>query len=221
MKKKILMMLSTVTVVLFLFTGCSGLSINNCISEITFTYFKGQDSSSSNVYASISVGEREEPYKMDGKHRKNVDFALINLILDDVSQNEVMATIDIDGTASEVVLEFNPRTSSYMADLGYAISGDSVVNLKVDNYSIDFSNISKDFKVDYNKAIDIASQTLSKDIEEIINSSNFPGECYLKILTRQDGNFDKLFWYFNIVTQDGNDYEVVISVEDGKDVITN
>ena len=57
MKKKILMMLSSLAVVLFLFTGCNDLSINNCISEITFTYFKGQDSSSSNVYASISVGE--------------------------------------------------------------------------------------------------------------------------------------------------------------------
>lgn len=215
MKKKILMILSSLAVVLFLFTGCNDLSINNCISEITFTYFKGQDSSSSNVYASISVGEREEPYKMDGKHRKNVDFALINLILDDVSQNEVMATIDIDGTASEIMLEFNPRTSSYMADLGYAISGDSVVNLKVDNYSIDFSNISKDFKVDYNKALEIGEKMLSENVANF-SSSNFDGEIYLKLFTMEGS--DVLYWIYTAVYEDGVTYNFAINVNDENDV---
>ena len=215
MKKKILMMLSSLAVVLFLFTGCNDLSINNCISEITFTYFKGQDSSSSNVYASISVGEREEPYKMDGKHRKNVDFALINLILDDVSQNEVMATIDIDGTASEIMLEFNPRTSSYMADLGYAISGDSIVNLKVDNYSIDFSNISKDFKVDYNKALEIGEKLLSENIANF-SSSNFDGEIYLKLFTMEGS--DVLYWIYTAVYENGVTYNFAINVNDENDV---
>ena len=215
MKKKILMILSSLAVVLFLFTGCNDLSINNCISEITFTYFKGQDSSSSNVYASISVGEREEPYKMDGKHRKNVDFALINLILDDVSQNEVMATIDIDGTASEIMLEFNPRTSSYMADLGYAISGDSVVNLKVDNYSIDFSNISKDFKVDYNKALEIGEKLLSENIANF-SSSNFDGEIYLKLFTMEGS--DVLYWIYTAVYENVVTYNFAINVNDENDV---
>lgn len=215
MKKKILMMLSSLAVVLFLFTGCSGLSINNCISEITFTYFKGQDSSSASVYASISVGEREEPYKMDGKHRKNVDFALINLILDDVSQNEVMATIDIDGTASEIMLEFNPRTSSYMADLGYAISGDSTINLKVDNYSIDFSNISKDFKVDYNKALEIGEKLLSENVTNF-SSSNFDGEIYLKLFTMEGS--DVLYWIYTAVYEDGVTYNFAINVNDENDV---
>ena len=215
MKKKILMMLSSLAVVLFLFTGCNDLSINNCISEITFTYFKGQDSSSSNVYASISVGEREEPYKMDGKHRKNVDFALINLILDDVSQNEVMATIDIDGTASEVVLEFNPRTSSYMADLGYAISGDSTINLKVDNYSIDFSNISKDFKVDYNKALEIGEKLLSENVANF-SSGNFDGEIYLKLFTMEGS--DVLYWIYTAVYENGVTYNFAINVNDENDV---
>ena len=209
------MILSSLAVVLFLFTGCNDLSINNCISEITFTYFKGQDSSSSNVYASISVGEREEPYKMDGKHRKNVDFALINLILDDVSQNEVMATIDIDGTASEIMLEFNPRTSSYMADLGYAISGDSVVNLKVDNYSIDFSNISKDFKVDYNKALEIGEKLLSENIANF-SSSNFDGEIYLKLFTMEGS--DVLYWIYTAVYENGVTYNFAINVNDENDV---
>lgn len=215
MKKKILMMLSSLAVVLFLFTGCNDLSINNCISEITFTYFKGQDSSSSSVYASISVGEREEPYKMDGKHRKNVDFALINLILDDVSQNEVMATIDIDGTASEIMLEFNPRTSSYMADLGYAISGDSVVNLKVDNYSIDCSNISKDFKVDYNKALEIGEKMLSENVANF-SSSNFDGEIYLKLFTMEGS--DVLYWIYTAVYENGVTYNFAINVNDENDV---
>ena len=215
MKKKILMILSSLAVVLFLFTGCNDLSINNCISEITFTYFKGQDSSSSNVYASISVGEREEPYKMDGKHRKNVDFALINLILDDVSQNEVMATIDIDGTASEIMLEFNPRTSSYMADLGYAISGDSDVNLKVDNYSIDFSNISKDFKVDYNKALEIGEKMLSENVANF-SSSNFDGEIYLKLFTMEGS--DVLYWIYTAVYENGVTYNFAINVNDENDV---
>ena len=215
MKKKILMILSSLAVVLFLFTGCSDLSINNCISEITFTYFKGQDISYSSVYASISVGEREEPYKMDGKHRKNVDFALINLTLDDVNQNEVTATIEIDGTASEVVLEFNPRTSSYMADLGYAISGDSTVNLKVNDFSIDFSNISKDFKVDYNKALEIGEKLLSENVTNF-SSGNFDGEVYLKIFTMEES--DILYWIYSAVFQDGAIYNFAINVNDENDV---
>ena len=152
---------------------------------------------------------------MDGKHRKNVDFALINLILDDVSQNEVMATIDIDGTASEIMLEFNPRTSSYMADLGYAISGDSVVNLKVDNYSIDFSNISKDFKVDYNKALEIGEKLLSENIANF-SSSNFDGEIYLKLFTMEGS--DVLYWIYTAVYENGVTYNFAINVNDENDV---
>lgn len=206
-----------------LFFGCQGKSeLKDNISEITKIYYQGIDKNNENVKSSISIGQRENPYIIDGIHQSNCDFSLFvvnfNLVFDN---DELQVKIIINDQENTLTMYYNPVNGSYMADLGYALKEDDNISLSYQDYKIDYSNISKDFEVDYNKAIDIASQTLSKDIKEIINSSNFPGECYLKILTRQDGNFDKLFWYFNIVTQDGNDYEVVISVEDGNDVITN
>lgn len=215
MKKKLSIILSTIAVVFCLFTGCADLSIEHCISEITYIYFKGQDNSNPGVFASISVGEREEPYKMDGKHRENVDFALINLNLDNVSQNEVTATIEIDGNAGEVVLEFNPRTNSYMADLGYTISGESNVKLKLDEITINFSNISKDFKVNYQKALKIGEKLLSEKVSDF-SSNNFDGEVYLKIFTMEGS--DILYWIYSAVYQNGDSYNFAINVNNENDI---
>lgn len=207
----------------FMFFACqskSGLKDN--ISEITKVYFQGKDNNNENIKASISVGQRENPYIIDGFHSENCDFSLFvvnfNKVLD---KDEIQAKVVINGEEKPLIMFYNPVNGAYMADLGYSIGEDDEVELIYNDYSIIFQNISNNFEVNYEDALTIATQTLSKQIEEITDTGNFLGECYLKILTKQDGNFDKLFWFFNIVTQKGDDYGVVISVDDGNTILTN
>ena len=89
------------------------------------------------------------------------------------------------------------------------------------DYNITFTNITKDFKVDYKKAIEVASEKLKAEIEPLWNNGNFMGECYLEILTLQEGNFDQLFWYFRVVTQDNQTYKIVISTADENETLTD
>ena len=73
--KKILIALSVVCSLMFV--GCRMENQSaDYMSEQTWTYFYGANGG---VKCSISVGERERDYKLDGKHGNVCDFSLIIL----------------------------------------------------------------------------------------------------------------------------------------------
>lgn len=198
-----------------LFAGCNGqtLGVEESMSEITNVYFQGFNG---NDRASISVGLREEPYILNGYHGQDCEFSLIVLsISDNMEENVLNATLTINGEESQVELEFNPLANAYMQDLGYNLQPDDQVSLTYGNKIINFSNVSQDFAVSSEEAIDIAKMKLIDEISDLTNNGNFEGECYLKVLGESGSDFRQLFWAFSIVSRDGQTYNVIISASDG------
>lgn len=222
MKKfSLLLIILLCPIVLF---GCTlgSSKIEDYMSELTKVYFKGTDVEHPNIRASISVGTRETPYKIDGIHQKTCDFSLISINFNEIFDEEtIKASITINEESKELELYYNPINSSYMNDLGYTLNDTDTITLIYNDYNITFTNITKDFKVDYKKAIEVASEKLKAEIEPLWNNGNFMGECYLEILTLQEGNFDQLFWYFRVVTQDIQTYKIVISTADETEILTD
>ena len=77
MKIKFLAIALTITA-LSLFGCAKNQTLQSSMSEITYLYFQGYNNS--DEVGSISVGEREEPYRIDGVHNKTVEFSLIDIL---------------------------------------------------------------------------------------------------------------------------------------------
>jgi len=88
--------------------------------------------------------------------------------------------------------------------------------LELGNTQITLDCLSKDFKIDYNKAIDIGVNEFSNDITSMMQKDEFKGECYLKILDNLSNGFDSRFWCFSIVNEEGEHLNCVIDVETGE-----
>lgn len=206
----------------FLMIGCNQkVDITTQFSEITKVYYSGT-SSDGQASASISVGQREEQYIIDGKHTKNCDFSLLIVRFDfNVSANEITIDFYSDDQKTSVILEFNPLNSTYMADLGYALDGECQYALTYNNYTIEFERASDNFKVGYEDAINKSTAELGEKLNSYYNGNNFEGECYLKILSKPDEDFQKLYWIFTVVGQNDNSNNVLIDIEDGSIILSN
>lgn len=218
--KKLIMCLMFLLLPMMLI-GCSQVKIGveESMSEITHTYFAGRNGDDR---ASISVGKREEPYKIDGIHNKELDFSLITLSLAQPKEdNTLKATLTVNGKDSEILLDLHPVYHSYMVDIGYCLKDNDEVKLTFGNKVIVFSNISKDFAINYEKALEIAQNTLIDEISDRTNNDILEGECYLQVLNEISPNFDDMFWCFTLVGKDKKVFRVIISVVDGSILAEN
>lgn len=218
MKKILLSFLLLSLPVLLL--GCQNASkLEDNISEITKTYFIAE---TQGAKASISVGEREEDYVIDGKHTKNVDFSLIAIKFDELlPNNQITVNFTVNDVVSEVILDLNPANHYYMTDLGYPLDEEDNIVIYYNNFALNFKNQSKTFGVDFNQALSLAKEELDGKLDDFYNNKNFEGECYLKILTEQEGEDGNLFWVFTVVGRDGNKNNVVLSVDDGRIIVSD
>ena len=193
--------------------GCSSKKdFRGCLSEVTKVYYQGV---AGQVEGSISVGQREEPYKIDGKSQKLEDFSLFIL---DFNQQMEDETIDVkllvNGVESDFQLFLNPVNHYYMNDLGYSLGQNDEVILTYQDIVVNFYNVSDSFNIDWSEALDIAEENLN--LQSFYKDGDFKGECYLKILTEQNDNFQDLFWYFNAVSENGVVMDIVISTDAGE-----
>ena len=222
MKKFKILLVVTLLGVLFVLVGCGTNKVTDNISEITYVYYQGIDEQDKNVNASISVGQREEPYIMDGKHGTNLDFSLINVNFGRVlEEDSIEVELIINDNIEKIILEFNPLSNSYMTDLGYSIGSNENVQIKYQNYKINFKNVSDLFKVNYEKALEIGQDLLSDYIDSLYVNGIFEGEIYLKIFSQNSGNFDNLYWIFSVVGRNGQCENVAINVFDENDFYKN
>ena len=199
----------------FTLVGCSKSQVEvvkEKMSEITYVYFYGK---CDEFELSLSSGEREEPYVYNGKNEQMCDFGLVVAKLDCNKEKESMI-FSINGNATSEVLEYNVVTGTYMIDLERQFDEDDVISVKYGNTQITLDCLSKDFNIDYNKAIDIGVNEFSNDITSMMQKDEFKGECYLKILDNLSNGFDSRFWCFSIVNEEGEHLNCVIDVETGE-----
>ncbi len=215
MKKKICLglMLACLSIGLF---GCGKTTadyVEDNMSEWTSVFYYGE---AENFYASISSGVREEPYLMNGSSENKVDFALLSVCFNEgLGQDLIKATLTIDGTQSEVELEINGLNNCFMVDLERRLTGDEVVTLSYEGQEISLENLSNNFVVNDQQAIEIASAELEEEITKLKSGSHLNAECYLRVLDKQANNFDGTFWCFTVINVENETYSIIISTADG------
>ena len=203
--------------------GVSSLMLFGCGSQVDrLTLVQENMSEKSEVYffsdnlnlpISIASGVREDPYGYDGESNDKCEFALIIARLDN-SDNEYV-TVNVDGEEKQVLLEFNYRTGTHMADLEQTLTGNEVITVKFLDEEANLICKSNDFKVDANQALEIGTENLSSFIDSLRSGNNFNGECYLKLLDNISGGFSDIFWLFSVYSADGEMQNVIISTENG------
>lgn len=193
--------------------GCSSKKdFRGCLSEVTKVYYQGV---AGQVEGSISVGQREEPYKIDGKSQKLEDFSLFILDFNQQMEDETIdVKLSVNGVESDFQLFLNPVNHYYMNDLGYSLEQNDEVILTYQDIVVNFYNVSDSFNIDWSEALDIAEENLN--LQSLYKDGDFKGECYLKILTEQNDNFQDLFWYFSAVSENGDVMDIVISTDAGE-----
>lgn len=215
MKKKIALMLMLVCVGLTCF-ACGKTTVNHVkdnMSELSKVYYFGE---TEGFYCSLSSGQREKDYLLNGKCGESVDFALLSLNLTNpISSKVIKATVTIDGQASEVELEINSLNSAYLVDLEKELSGDEQISVVYEGTTLNLECLSSNFVVDYNKALEIASTEMEDKITAKKTYAGFNAECYLRVLDKKANNFDGVFWCFTVLNVDNENYSIIISTEDG------
>ncbi len=213
MKRKIFLGCLLVSVCL-LFFGCGVNTlklVKDNLSEITKVYYYSEDKDMS---VSISYGQREENYMTDGKSTDKVDFCLLCLNLKASSRDEIKcAKLSVDGVESDLELLLNPKNGAYMLDIERKLSGEEQIVFSFDGKAMELKPISNNFKVDYNKALEIACEKLEDKILKNKSFNDLNAECYLRVLNKDINDLSETYWCFTVF--DGEDYSVIISTEDG------
>lgn len=213
MKK--LFVLSLICLSCFVFIGCNKyLNVTkNSLSEIRHNIFTG---SSDNFDITFMSGKREKNYVINGYNTELIDFGVLTVTLKNPNLNYTNSSfaLTINTLRYENILERNPFDDTLVADIGVLVNSDvTTINLRliVDNVSEDIilTNISCDWKVDYNSALKIATKQLSEELKPYI-TNEFLGETYIKIIPDTINNKDYL-WYVHFVSRDGHKHSVLIN----------
>ena len=184
------------------------------MSERTDIYFFGQNQK---LCASLAYGQREKSYLLDGKSGDNTDFSLLTIsFFESVEYGTINVVVSIDDSEFAQELEYVPTASAFVCDLEKTVSGSEKIEIKYEDNIVLLDNLSKNFGVDSNKAIEIGCEEFKEEIEKLRKGSSFDGEAYLKILDKRKNNFENFFWCFTLIDLNGNSFSAVISTVDGK-----
>lgn len=215
MRKK-LTIVSMIFALSVLLIGCSVSTLDlvqENMSEYTEVYYFAENEE---FYCTISSGQREAEYLMNGKSEESVDFALLSLILNgDLQGSVIKAKVVVDGQEEEKELEVNSLNNAYMVDLERRLTGEESVQIIFGGQILELVNMSKDFEVDCQRALEIATQQLEEQILSKKKYGELNSECYLRVLDKKANSFDDLFWCFTVMDIEGNGYSVIISTVDG------
>lgn len=215
MKKKF-MLFGLITLLGITLFGCGKTTsdyVRDNLSECTTVYFYGE---CENFYATLSSGKREKTYLVNGKSEDKVDFSLLSVNLNSMNSVKLIkAKVTIDGVVSEQELEVGGISSQYMVDLEKKLTGSEKIEIEYNGEKLVLQNVSKDFVVDADKALDIASKQLESKICLLKNGSNLNAECYLRVMDKKANKFDDLFWCFTVVNARNENYSIIISTVDG------
>lgn len=209
--KKILLLISFFFCVIL--TGCS-VNIQDLakqsVSEIVEVYFSG----SGDFSANISAGQRENPYEYNGKAGELKDFSVVTMFVS-ADQKCIQAEISINTKNETIILEQDLLSSSYVVDLEYKVNAEDKISLKYKDSVVELECKSKDFNIKSGNALEIATQTFSNELENLISKKKINAECYLRIIDNPNDKFNRLFWYFYIYAENGTSHYCVINIEDG------
>lgn len=215
MKKKLFVMFLTVSVVFSLFgCGVNTLSlVKKNLSEWTKVFYMAE---CDDFYVTLSSGMREKEYLMNGVAGEMTDFALLSInFVQNPKSEMIFVELSVDEEKIETEMELNPMNDSYMVDFECLLSGDEKISLKYENQSMVLENLSKNFQIDDQKAMQIACDEIGNLILKKKSLGKLNAEIYLRVLDKKSNNFDDIFWCLTALNVDGESFSIVISTVDG------
>ncbi len=194
-------------------SGC-GMSveenISQNVSEYRQNFFIGIGE---NFSVTFTDGEREKDFIADGVKSPLVDFGVIVVKTNDLSQKKFVFYIGDEKIEGE--FEVNPFDNSLVADICKKVSKDDNLTIEYNGEKVVLACLSKEWKVDYNKAFDIFVQK-NKEKLKIYNTNNgFEGEIYIKIVSDKKDMSD-IYYYVLCVTRNGDVIANLIDVKSGE-----
>lgn len=208
-----------ISLCLIVFFLISGLTLSACtfnlatkvkqnISELAEELFFGEND---DAYVTITSGYREQPFEYDGVCNESVDFCVIDVVFkNNLSPSEIDAQITINDKAHQITLEKNPFKSSFMFDLQKSIDASDHIFFTFNEKQIDLTCKSKDFSINYEKALNIGIENTLEKLKNLTSRGSFKGECYLKIINNPLQNSKLFYWFFSVKGQDGSTFSVII-----------
>lgn len=208
------------------FVGCGGKkeqalkTLNDNVVETRNNIYVGADE---NFYATFTSGERENPYSLDGVINEMVAFGIVTLGKNDNSKlnsDEYTFVITINGEEKTGTLEKSPFDNTYSADIGVNVDDNAEISLKVsadgNNFEQTLFNESKNFAITKERAIEIASETLTEQINNLEQETDQSSEVLIKILKDYSGETNRYFWYIGVISPDGDTAGVLIDTQTGE-----
>lgn len=215
MKKKVFLM-AFLAVLGCALAGCESSMaklVRQNLSECAKVYYYGENE---NFYCTVSSGEREEAYFMDGRATGCVDYALVTVNFNQSkTDNVVLAEISVDEEVLQVELEQNKMSGSYMVDLERQLTGGEKISIKVVDEVLQLKCLSNEFGVDWRQTLEIASEEMAQVLSRKKVGGKLNCEIYLRVLDKKANDMDEIFWCVTILNVDDENFSIVISTVDG------
>ena len=207
------MLFASPPLITFALFGLVPLLVSLVLSFCSLDSYNIFDAKTENLKVNLMCGMREEPYSYDGISNKKCEFGVLTVIFKNSIQNDVINfKLETLTQTFEGQLERNYKTGAYMADIEKILENDEQLNLSISGYeeNITLACQNKNWAAQYQQAFEIGLQTLGDEVNNFFENKKFKAEAYLKIIYDEEGVFDKYFWYFGIVGQNGSNLAVII-----------
>jgi len=205
----------------FLFSGC-GLNYYNLakgsLSEIRYNLFEGE-STSYNI--SLTCGEREKNYVMDGKSGEKVEFGVVFL----QPKANVFVTapsfeITVNQTKYTGDFEQSPFDSSLAGDFGKKVSDTDTITVKITNNGITeeatLTCVSCSFAVKALDALQIAVDEMAEQLLLLTNNGKISVEVYIKIISDTSSAVASKMWFVSFYSAENDEVSAIIDPESGE-----
>lgn len=222
MKKKILIFMM-LAICLLSFSACGNADINlkDYLIEERNNLFYAEDDLYS---ATFSTGRREQNYGLDGTINEMVDFGVITLArLDNnpLADDTYTYTIKINDQTYTGFLEKSNYDNTYSIDIETSAPNDATVSIQITftgySFNQEMSNVSNNFSVDKDAALEIANSELKEDLNNITSDKNNKIEVLMKILKDySNGEVKNYYWYIGIVSTNGDTLGILINASNGE-----
>lgn len=222
MKKIINLKFATIIVLIFccfLFVGCSE-NLSNLVkenmSDLRINYFEGETEL---FYADLSCGYREQNFVYDGVSTPKTECGVLSVEFKKTySYLSICVNLEIDGDTKEYVMLKSPFENKYMVDIEKIVNEKNTIILSLKNQDdyCDLINVSKDWKIQYEDALNIGIEAFKEELKNEYSNGKFNAEGYLKVVSKN--GFDQKFWYFSFITTKNVSKSMLINVNSGKQI---
>ena len=219
MKSRKVFIFFTLFMVFFLVSGCKNNIYTICKKEISETrtcYYFGKNDK---YVASVTSGEREEEYILNGEHTKNVPYTVLVVDFIETKLNTLPNfELSIDGKIYSGEMELNPFNGTFCVDLGVQIEDNLDVELSLleESKKMDLISVSSLWQVDYSLAFDIAINAFGERLNNYIENGKLQGEIFQKLISLNRYSAEDIYWNICLFLKNGEILTCTIDVITGQ-----